>query len=235
MSAQQIDPSNYTTLTFDCYGTLIDWENGLLGYIQPLLQSFYINTIDEFVLGHFAELEPTAQSEGGSYRSVLNRVMERFATRLGFTATEEVVQGLADSIQYWQPFPDSKNALRDLQRHFKLGIVSNIDDDLFALSQRWLDIQFDHLITAQRVGRYKPAKEMFETALAEVQGPVLHVAQSRFHDILPATELGLDTVWINRPSNGAAKAVDAKPTWTFTSMAEFASAIKKTTKKTTKN
>lgn len=226
MSSHHIDPSKYTTLTFDCYGTLIDWENGLLGHIQPLLQSFYINTIDEFVLGFFAELEPAAQNEGGSYRSVLDRVMERFATRLGFTATEEVVQGLADSIRYWQPFPDSRNALRSLQNHFKLGIISNIDDDLFAFSQQWLDIQFDHLITAQGVGHYKPAKEMFEAALAEVQGPVLHVAQSRFHDILPATELGLDTVWINRPTNGAAKAVEAQPTWTFSSMAEFASAFK---------
>jgi 2-haloacid dehalogenase len=228
MNAAQIDPDKYTTVTFDCYGTLIDWENGLLGYIQPLLQSYYINTIDEFVLGLFSELEPVAQSEGGSYRSVLGRVMEQFAIRLGFTASSDAVQGLADSIQYWQPFPDSRNALLSLQRHFKLGIVSNIDDDLFAASQQWLDIQFDHLITAQRVGCYKPAKEVFETALAEITGPVLHVAQSRFHDILPATELGLDTVWINRPSNGAAKAVDADPTWTFNSMAEFASAFEKT-------
>ena len=224
--ASVIDPANYKTLTFDCYGTLIDWENGILGYLQPLLQSYYVNAIDEFVLGYFSEAEPIAQDEGGDYRTVLARVMERFATRLAFTPSEDVVNGLADSVQYWPPFPDSRAALHTLKQHFKLAIVSNIDDELFALSQALLEIDFDHVVTAQRVGCYKPDPKMFETALAEVEGPVLHVAQSRFHDILPATELGLDTVWINRPSRGAAKTVEAAPTWTFSSMAEFAQAIK---------
>ena len=224
-AAKTLSPDSYASLTFDCYGTLIDWETGLLGYLQPLLQSFYINTIDEFVLGYFARVEPLAQDEGGSYRQVLSRVMERFATRLGFTSSPEVLAGLAESVQYWQPFPDTRDALHSLQRHFKLAIVSNIDDDLFAKSQSLLDTDFDRVITAQQVGCYKPDRKMFEAALAEVPGPVLHVAQSRFHDILPATELGLDTVWINRPSKGAAHAVDASPTWTFNSMADFAAAI----------
>ncbi len=224
-AAKTLSPDSYASLTFDCYGTLIDWENGLLGYLQPLLRSFYINTIDEFVLGFFAEVEPLAQDEGGSYRQVLSRVMACFATRLGFTSSPEVLDGLAESIQYWQPFPDSRDALHSLHKHFKLAIVSNIDDDLFADSQRLLETDFDRIITAQQVGCYKPAAKMFETALAEVPGPVLHVAQSRFHDIIPATELGLDTVWINRPCKGAARTVDAEPTWTFSSMADFAAAI----------
>jgi len=221
----KINPDDYTTLTFDCYGTLIDWETGLIGYLQPLLQSYYINTIDGFVLEYFSRLEPIAQQEGGSYRTVLQRVVERFAARLAFTPSEEAINGLADSIEFWPPFPDSKDALHSLHKQFKLAVVSNIDDDLFAYSQALLGTQFDHVITAQQVGCYKPDRRMFDAALAQVEGPVLHVAQSRFHDILPATELGLDTVWINRPSRGAAKPVEAKPTWTFTSMAEFAAAI----------
>lgn len=225
-NASVIDPANYKTLTFDCYGTLIDWENGILGYLQPLLQSYYINTIDEFVLGYFAEVEPEAQANGGSYRNVLAKVVERFATRLAFTPSDDVLTGLADSVQYWPPFSDSRAALHALQQHFKLAIISNIDDNLFAYSQALLETEFDHVITAEQVGCYKPDRRMFEAALSKVEGPVLHVAQSRFHDILPASELGLDTVWIDRPSRGAAKAVDAEPTWTFGSMADFAAAIK---------
>jgi 2-haloacid dehalogenase len=223
--SKQIDPSKYSTLTFDCYGTLIDWELGLLGYLQPLLQSYYINTIDEFVLAAFSEYEPLEQAAGGSYRDVLARVMQRYARRLGFTATDDNLTGLADSIEYWPAFTDSRDALKHLKNHFQLAIVSNIDDDLFAYSQAILDTPFDHVITAQQVGHYKPHPAMFEAALKKVEGPILHVAQSRFHDILPATELGLDTVWINRPSLGAAKPVAAEPTWTFTSMAEFAAAV----------
>ncbi len=220
-----IDPSKYATLTFDCYGTLIDWETGLLGYLQPLLQTYYINVIDEFVLNEFSIQEPIAQAAGGDYRTVLGKVVDAFATRLGFTPTAAMRDGLADSIQYWPAFEDSTSSLRRLARHFELAIVSNIDDDLFTHSRALLDIEFDHVITAQQVGHYKPHTAMFDTMLSTVTRPVLHVAQSRFHDIVPATEHGLDTVWINRPSQGAATPVDADPTWTFTSMRAFADAI----------
>ena len=93
------------------------------------------------------------------------------------------------------------------------------------MSAKNLEVPFQHVVTAGQVGVYKPAPEMFAAALQRVEGPVLHVAQSRFHDIVPATAAGLDTVWIDRPSLGAARAVDAAPTWTFTSLAEFAAAI----------
>jgi 2-haloacid dehalogenase len=221
-----IDKTKYKTLTFDCYGTLIDWENGILGYLQPMLQSYYVNVIDNFVLGLFAELEPKAQDEGGSYREVLGRVSQGFATRLGFTLTDDAAGGFADSIQYWQPFTDAQDALKRLKADFKLGVISNIDDDLFTQSQNLLDVDFDHVTTAEKVGVYKPNASMFEAALAMSEGPVLHVAQSRFHDILPATALGLDTVWIDRPGLSAAKRVDADPTWTFNSLTEFVDAIR---------
>ena len=225
MSDAKIDPGKYKTITFDCYGTLIDWENGILGHLQPLLQSYYVNAIDEFVLGLFAELEPAAQAEGGTYREVLARVMQHMASRLAFTPDDEVLAGLANSIQYWQPFPDTAPALQALGERFALGIISNVDTDLFAQSQSLLGIEFDHVTTAQEVGVYKPDPKMFEHALANVEAPVLHVAQSRFHDIEPANALGLDTVWIKRPSKGATRASDAEPKWTFESLEELAAAL----------
>lgn len=220
-----IDKTQYKTITFDCYGTLIDWENGILGYLQPMLQSYYVNVIDNYVLNLFAELEPKAQDEGGSYSEVLGQVSQGFATRLGFTLNDEAKGEFADSIQYWQPFADAHDALHQLKSHFKLGVISNIDNGLFAHSQRLLAVDFDHIITAEDVGAYKPNPSMFEAALTESEGPVLHVAQSRFHDILPASAVGLDTVWINRPGLSAAKRVDAEPTWTFDSLSEFVDAL----------
>ena len=220
-----INPDHYKTLTFDCYGTLIDWESGILGYLQPMLQSYYVNVIDEYVLGLFAELEPRCQAEGGSYREVLGHVCQGFATRLGFTLPPENLGGLADSIEFWQPFPDTRGALDRLSQHFDLAVISNVDDDLFEYSRDLLGFGFSHVTTAQAVGKYKPDPEMFNHALAAVEGPVLHVAQSRYHDIEPASQLGLDTVWINRSGDGAASGITAEPTWTFASLEEFAQAV----------
>ena len=220
-----IDPSQYATLTFDCYGTLIDWEGGIIGYLQPLLERYDVHVIDEFVLEAFSQLEPELQAEGGAYTDVLAGLLERLGERLAFTPKPEELAGFGASIEHWPAFEDTVAALETLAGHFELAIVSNIDDRLFELSAKHLQVPFDHVITAEQVGVYKPSPKMFEAALSRVKGPVLHVAQSRFHDIVPATAAGLDTVWINRPSKGAAKPVAATPTWTFTSMAEFAAAV----------
>lgn len=220
---------NYKTLTFDCYGTLIDWENGILGYLQPLLESYGAHVIDDWVLAFFAECEPELQAEGVSYRTVLGRILQRFGTRLGFTPNEDTQNAFANSIEYWQPFADTVPALRALARKYELAIVSNIDNDLFAFSNQYLGVEFAHVITAQEVGAYKPDKAMFNVALKQVQTPVLHIAQSRFHDIAPANELGLDTVWINRAGTlkggGAVRPADAEPTWTFSTLGELAQAM----------
>ena len=220
-----IDPANYRTLTFDCYGTLIDWETGILAYLKPLFEGYDVHVIDEFVLECYSRYEPEAQAEGGSYRAVLSRVLQRFGKRLAFTPKDDELEGFAAGIEQWPAFPDTVDALKALSEHFELAVVSNIDDDLFAMSAKTLAVPFQHVITAGQVGVYKPAPEMFAAALETVESPVLHVAQSRFHDIVPATAAGLDTVWINRPSLGAARPVEANPTWTFTSLAEFAAAV----------
>lgn len=223
--AAPIDVASYATVTFDCYGTLIDWESGILEYLQPLFKRYYVNAIDEFVLGLFAELETEAQAEGGTYREVLARVMDRIATRMAITPNDEMRDGLATSIADWRPFDDAVPALKSLQERCKLGIVSNVDDDLFDASQKKLGVAFDYVITAERVGAYKPDLKVFEQALATVKSPVLHVAQSRFHDIAPAARLGLDTVLIDRPSRGTTSPAEANPTWSFPSLADFVAAI----------
>ena len=221
----EIDASKYATLTFDCYGTLIDWESGITGYLQPLLARYDVHVIDEFLLEAFAELEPQLQAEGGAYREVLARLLQRLGERLAFQPKPEELAGFAGSIAHWPAFDDTVEALAALAGHFELAVVSNIDDDLFAHSAKHLQAPFAHVVTAQQAQAYKPNPKVFDLALSQVKAPVLHVAQSRFHDIVPATAAGLDTVWINRPSKGAAKPVQASPSWTFTSMAEFAAAI----------
>ncbi len=223
-----IDPNNYATLTFDCYGTLIDWESGITGYLQPVLERYDVHVIDEFVLEAFSRLEPELQAEGGAYTDVLARLLARLGERLAFTPKPEELAGFGASVADWPAFPDTIAALETLANHFELAIVSNIDDRLFELSAKRLQVPFDHVITAEQVRVYKPDPKVFEAALGRVKGPVLHVAQSRFHDTVPATAAGLDTVWINRPSKGAAKPAAATPTWTFTSMAEFAAAVGET-------
>ena len=220
-----IDPSKYATLTFDCYGTLIDWESGITGYLQPLLERYDVHVIDEFVLEAFSQLEPELQAGGGAYADVLAQLLERLGERLAFAPKQEELAGFSASIERWPAFADAVAALETLASHFELAIVSNVDDGLFELSAKRLRVPFDHVITAEQAGVYKPDPKMFEAALSRVKGPVLHVAQSRFHDIVPATAAGLDTVWINRPSKGAAKPVAANPTWTFAGMADFAAAV----------
>jgi 2-haloacid dehalogenase len=216
--------SQYKSISFDCYGTLIDWENGILGYLQPLFLSYDVHVLDEWVLESFARLEPEIQSRGGTYQSVLAEMLEKFGTRLAFSPNDEALTGFSGSIEYWQPFTDTVAAMASLKQHFNLVALSNVDESLISISAEQMAKPFTHIITAERVGVYKPDRRMFETLLREVETPILHVAQSRFHDIVPATELGLDTVWIDRPSLGAARPVDANPTWTFNSMEDFAAA-----------
>ena len=224
----ELAASNYKTITFDCYGTLIDWENGILGYLQPLLESYDVHVVDDWVLDYFAQCEPQVQAEGGSYRSVLGKVLARFGTRLAFTPNAESMQDFANSIEYWQPYPDTVPALRSLASQFSLAVISNIDNDLFVHSAKQLGVDFASVTTAQDAGVYKPDRKIFQAALKSVEGPVLHVAQSTYHDIAPASQLGLDTVWIERPgasSARAAKAAQAEPTWSFPTLADFAEAL----------
>jgi len=214
-----LDFNQYRVLTFDCYGTLIDWERGILNALRPVLDRHDVTLSDDEALELFGELE--AEAERGPYlpyREVLTVVLAGFSERLGFTLDDDERLALADSVGDWPPFPDTVDGLRALARHYELVILSNIDDELFALSAKHLRAEFANVITAQQVGSYKPNPRNFEVALERVGVPkerVLHVAQSLFHDIEPANAIGLTTVWVNRrhdrPGFGATPIAIAQP------------------------
>jgi len=209
----------FEVLTFDCYGTLIDWETGIWGALGGILAGHHVNVTPEQALELYGELE--AQAERGAYRdykSVLRTVLEGFGARFGFAPTASELQRFAASVKDWPAFPDSPRALQALKRKFKLAIVSNIDDDLFAFSAQRLQVQFDWVITAHQVKSYKPSLNNFRFAFDRIgvpQAKILHVAQSLFHDIAPAKTLGLATVWVNRrhdkAGSGATPAAQAQP------------------------
>ncbi|WP_392532778.1 haloacid dehalogenase type II [Nostoc sp. C117] len=197
-----IDFHQYKALTFDCYGTLIDWENGILEALKPLLLAHNSDLNDDQILELFAEFEAELeQGEYIQYREVLRRIIQKFGERIGFEPTTDELNSLPDSIQYWLPFPDTVEALRALKQKFKLVIISNVDDDLFAFSAKHLEVEFDRIITAEQVKSYKPSLNNFRFAIERINLPleqILHVAASVYHDIIAAKSLGLSTVWVNR-------------------------------------
>ncbi len=225
-----LDFSRFEVLTFDCYGTLIDWESGILGALHRLLSAHSRQLDDSTILQLYGDFEQ--RSESGPYlpyREVLSSVVRQFGDELGFLPTPEESTALPDSLAAWPPWPDTVAALRQLKKRFRLAIVSNIDDDLFAPTRPKLEVDFDEVITAQQAQAYKPSLRLFELALSRINAPahrVLHVGQSLYHDVIPAQSLGLATVWVNRPSArpgvGAVKVARATPDLTVTSLAEFA-------------
>jgi 2-haloacid dehalogenase len=210
---------DFEVLTFDCYGTLIDWETGLRTALRAVFSAHAVRADVETALEVFAELE--AAAERGEYRpfkSVLQAVLSGLGARLGFSPTTEDLQRFSASVKDWPAFPDSAAALTALHRRYRLAIVSNIDDDLFAFSAARLGVTFDWVVTAEQVGSYKPSLRNFQAAFARIgvpQGRILHAAQSLFHDIAPANRLGLSTVWVNRRKGkegfGATPPAEARP------------------------
>jgi 2-haloacid dehalogenase len=227
-----LDFSRFEILTFDCYGTLIDWETGILSELHRILSSHGKQIDDAAILKLYGDFEQ--RSEQGAfrpYREVLESVVRQFGEKFRFTPSPEEVRSLPDSLPAWKPWPDTGSALRQLKTRFRLAIFSNVDDDLFAGTRPQLQVDFDEVVTAQQAQAYKPSLKLFELALSRIKTPahrVLHVAQSVYHDVVPAQSLGLATVWVNRPSArpgvGAVKAAEAKPDLTVSSLSELAAA-----------
>jgi 2-haloacid dehalogenase len=205
-----LDLSQFHWISFDCYGTLIDWESGILGCLQPLLQSKGIELTDAQILSLYSEFEPREQSgDYHNYREVLAGVVRDFARELHFDVTEVEASGLAGSLCDWKAFPDTVPALSELKRRYRLAILSNIDDELFEFSAKELLVRFDCVVTAQQARSYKPSPGNFELLLERLQIPrsrLLHVAESLYHDVTPAASLGIATVWVNRRKGKAAAA-----------------------------
>jgi 2-haloacid dehalogenase len=214
-----LDLTRFKVLTFDCYGTMIDWETGIFSAMRPILNAHDKNIPDATLLELYSELELRAeQGEYLRYRDVLQSVVRGFGKRLEFSLTDAEVRSLPESLANWQPFPDTVESLRNLKTRYQLAVMSNVDDDLFASTAPKLGVAFDHVITAQQAGCYKPCMRMFKLAEDRIgvsREQWLHVGQSIFHDVIPAQSLGIATVWVNRPSprpgSGAAKAASGKP------------------------
>ena len=183
----------YDVITFDCYGTLVDWESG----IRKAFREAALNEIA--ALAAYAEIEPQVESETyRPYREVLTETAKRVAKRLGARLTNPAM--LADSLPAWVPFADTNPALERLRdAGLRLGILSNVDDDLLAGTRKHFTVEFDLIITAQQVRSYKPGHTHFTTARQRIgNGRWLHAAQSNLHDIVPTNALGIDNAWINR-------------------------------------
>ena len=203
----------YDIVTFDCYGTLVDWEDGIgSAFVREAAEDGVV--LDRArVLAAYHELEPEIESSGyRPYRDILAMTAVRVAQRLGWPLAVDRARFLAESLPRWKPFPDTSPALKRLVASgHRLGILSNVDDDLLAATRRQFSVPFDVVVTAQQVRSYKPAYGHFEEARRRIGGVRwLHAAQSFFHDVVPARALGIPVAWINRKGETASGASDAK-------------------------
>ena len=212
--------SHFTTISFDCYGTLIEWEAGILPVLRALLARHNCSLADAAILELYGEFE--ARAESGPYRryrEVLQSVVKAFGEQLGFDPSPAEISSLHESVAAWPPFADTVGALERLKKkRYKLAIISNIDDDLFAQTRKLLGVEFDAVVTAEQAQSYKPSLRNFELALQRLgvgREELLHVGQSIYHDVIPAQSLGIATVWVNRksarPGVGAVRAATGKP------------------------
>ena len=230
---------DFEALSFDCYGTLIDWEAGIAAVLRRWADRHGAGRSEQELLTAYADHEAAAEADRPSdlYPAILARAMRATGAGLGVPVSEAEAQQLAGSVPDWPAFPDSAGALRRLAGSHQLIILSNIDRESFAASNRRLGVTFTSILTAQDIGSYKPDPRNFDALLREAErlgvgrGKLLHVAQSLFHDHVPAKAAGLPTVWIDRrhadPGWGATPAPQAgvTPDWTFISMAQFADAV----------
>jgi 2-haloacid dehalogenase len=230
-----LDFSRFKFITFDCYGTLIDWETGILSSLRPLLATHGVSADDAEILRLYGELEARAEAgEYRPYREILREVAHGVGSHYGFETNTTEQDSLSDLVSSWRPFPDTVDALRKLYSKFPLAIISNIDDDLFAASAKKLGIAFDQLTTAEQARAYKPSPTIFRLAQEKLGISTkewLHAGQSIYHDVLPAMSLGISTVWVNRPSLrpgvGAVRQAVGVPDLTVRSLEELAEAAAK--------
>ena len=233
-----LDYGAFDALTFDCYGTLIDWEAGILAALRSVApgaagEAGADRADGETLLDEYANAE--AALEAGPYRryrEIAGEALATVARAHGAKPAPDDVARLGGSVVDWPAFPDSHEALTRLKTRFRLGVLTNCDDDLFAASNARLGVDFDWIVTAQQVGSYKPDERNFAALAARLgadgvpQERILHAAQSLFHDHAPAQRLGFRSVWINRrhdrPGGGATPPADARPDATYPSMAAFA-------------
>ncbi|MEM9027441.1 MAG: HAD family hydrolase [Pseudomonadota bacterium] len=228
----------YQALSFDCYGTLIDWEAGISSWAEGWIARTDATMSAQDFVAAFGRHERNVQSETPElrYPLILAEVLRRIAAEKDVTVSDDDAESFGASVGNWPAFEDSTTSLRVLAERYKLIILSNVDRSSFARSNERLGVRFDAVITAEDVGAYKPSTKSFDTLLATVDGmgvpkhALLHVGESYHHDIEPAVRDGIDVVWIDRgrstgrPRASGAIGTDAEPLATYESMSEFARA-----------
>jgi putative hydrolase of the HAD superfamily len=239
MTSDDLDLTRFKALSFDCYGTLIDWETGIAAVVRPWAREQGLDVSDEELLLAYGPHEAAVQSEqpAALYPEVLAAAFRRTGEQLGAPVSDAWARRLGDSVPEWPAFPDSAGALARLARHYKLIILSNVHRAGFAGSNRQLQGDFAAIITAEDVGAYKPAENHFRALddtlprLGLERSELLHVAQSLFHDHVPAKREGLPSVWINRRHDRPGWGATPEPAeaWSydleFPSMGAFADAV----------
>jgi 2-haloacid dehalogenase len=234
-----VNLTDYDALSFDCYGTLIDWEDGLHGGLIKVASLSPKAPDADTLLETYGEVEARTEREnpGLRYPEVIARSIVATGAAHGIGVPERLAAEIGGSVPEWRAFPDSEEALGRLKQRYRLIILSNVDRESFAGSNRRLGVEFDAVLTAEDIGSYKPDPRNFEALLARseemgiAKDRLLHVAQSLFHDHVPARAAGLATVWIDRRAGkegGGATPIPQdvpEPDWRFTSMAEFADAV----------
>jgi len=238
-----MDLRQFKALTFDCYGTLIDWESGILAELKPWVAASGRALTDDQILEAFGEAESAAEAATPSklYPGILADTFGALGRRWQILASDAQAAEFGRSVPRWPAFPDSAVSLHYLKQHYKLVILSNVDRASFAESNKKLQVAFDKIVTAQDVGSYKPDLRNFRQLLTEVEKlgvrkeQILHTAQSLFHDVAPAKSVGLKTCWINRRqgrAGGGATVLpkgDATPDFEFPSMAALVEEHRKQT------
>ena len=223
-----LDFNRFEWLSFDCYGTLVDWETGISDAVAKVLASHGVSKSRAEILQLFADAEPRVQSSPSylEYHRVLHDVMSLIGTGLGLQLTDSELGCLADSLPRWPVFPDAADALNMMQTRYRLAIISNVDDDLFARSADAMGIAFDAVITSQQARSYKPNLRNFDLArerMAVEKDGWLHIAESLHHDIGPANRLGIPSVWVSRADRGGGtRQTNAVPDLTVPDLASLA-------------
>jgi 2-haloalkanoic acid dehalogenase type II len=230
--------SDFKVLTFDCYGTLIDWESGMVEALKPLARRAGRSLTRNEILEAHARHESSQQLQTPAmlYKDLLAIVYKRLSEEWGVHASHEDCVAYGHSVRNWPAFDDTPAALQYLKKHYKLAILSNVDNETFSYSNKHLQVEFDAVFTAQDIGSYKPSLRNFEYMLKNLVGmgfaksDVLHTAESMFHDHRPANSIGLASCWIYRRNKqegfGATMHPGEMPRcdFQFTSMAELARA-----------
>ncbi len=230
-----LELSNFDAVTFDVYGTLIDWEPAITSFLSDWAKRRGLAAPGDELLMTFDRARSIIQTERPAhlYPDILRRCFDRICADYAVEPDAETREAFAASPKTWPAYPDSRTGLKALQARAKIGALSNIDDASLQASSDILGVKFDFLVTAERVGAYKPDTPHFETALTELDAlgipreRILHVGQSLRADVAPANRLGLTSVWVHRPGRvmGLSGAPDAKPDLTVSSLAELVAAI----------